>query len=127
MPYPNYTTQELAAINAYLQNEANLARDQRNLLQEINAELVGQINNVKEASKQYNKLEDISKRLQDDAEEMNKLTDRQLDKERDKAKIALRDLKSSAERLAKEKGIVDITKINLKFRKDLNEKQFSFF
>lgn len=125
MPYPNYTTQELAAINAYLQNEAALARDQRNLLQEINAELKGQINNIKEATKQYNTLENISKKLQDDAEEMNKLTDRQLDKEKDKAKIALRDLKASAERLAKEKGIVDITKVNLKFRKDLNEKQLS--
>jgi hypothetical protein len=125
MPYPNYTTQELAAINAYLQNEAALARDQRNLLQEINAELKGQINNIKEATKQYNTLEDIAKKLQDDAEEMNKLTDRQLEKERDKAKAALRELNTSAERLVKEKGIVNLSKENLSLRADLTEKELS--
>ena len=109
MPYPNYTTQELAAINDYLQREAALARDQRNLLSEINVELGKQINNIKTASKQYDILENIAKKLQDDAEGMNKLTDKQLDKERDRAKIALRELKTVGDKLTKRKDIVKLT------------------
>ena len=125
MPYPNYTPQELSAINAYLQAEAVASRDQRNLLVEINAELTKQISNVKAASKQYNVLEDISRKLQNDAEDMSKLTDKQLDKEKGKAQAALRDLKASAEKLAVEKGIVNIQYVHLGMIKKLEPKELA--
>ena len=125
MPYPNYTPQELVAINSYLQAEADLARDQRNLLQEINAELAGQINNVKAASKQYRILESISKKLQEDAEEMGNLTDKQLEKELAKAKSAYKELGNSAERLATQKGIVDLSREDLSLRTDLTNQELA--
>jgi hypothetical protein len=123
MPYPNYTVQELAAINSYLQREAELARDQRNLLREINEELGGKINNVKEASKQYKTLESISRKLADDAEEMVELSEKQLEKDLAKAKVAYKELQNSAQRLATQKGIVDLTKVNLDLVENLTDEE----
>jgi len=123
MPYPNYTTQELAAINSYLQREADLSRDQRNLLREINSELQNKINFTKEATKQYRTLEDISEKLLENAQDLNELTDKDLDKLKLKANKAYESLKSAAEELK----IQTFGNQKLDFRtkafKSLNEKQ----
>jgi len=125
MPYPNYTTAELAAINAYLQNEANLARDQRNLLVEINKELAGQINYQKEASKQYGILRNITEDLLNDSEEMGKLSEKELEKLRTKASLSLTNLKLTAEDLKQQ--VFGNNKIDLRNKafRSLGEKQQS--
>ena len=87
-----------------LQSALNeLIKDQRDLIREINNELKGGINYTKEVRKQYNALESISDTLNDDAESLVELTEKQLEKERFRATKALERLKYSAQELAKEK------------------------
>jgi len=74
-------------------------KDQRDILREINAELGKQINNVKDASKAYSGLEGIARKLQNDEEEISKLSVKQLKDLKAKAQANLRDLKTAAERL----------------------------
>jgi len=87
-----------------LQSALNeLIKDQRDLIREINNELKGGINYTKEVRKQYSALESISDTLNDDAESLVELTEKQLEKERFRATKALERLKYSAQELAKNK------------------------
>jgi hypothetical protein len=97
----------------------------RETLKSIGEELGVNINKITEAKKEYRSLLDIAKQLQNNEEEIVKLSDRQVKTLRSKAESSLRDLKVTAQKLAQEKGIVDISKTNLKFRKDLTDEQFS--
>lgn len=97
----------------------------RDTLRSIGEELGVNINKITEAKKEYRSLLDIAKQLQNNEEEIVKLSDRQVKTLRSKAESSLRDLKVTAQKLAQEKGIVDISKTNLKFRKDLTDEQFS--
>jgi len=88
-----------------LQNALNeLIKDQRDLIREINNELKGGINYTKEVRKQYNALESISETLNDDAEALVELTEKQLEKERFRAIKALERLQYSAKELDKNKA-----------------------
>jgi hypothetical protein len=74
-------------------------KDQRDILREINEELGKQINHIKDASKAYSGLESIAKKLQNDEEELSRLSAKQLTNLKTKAAINFRDLKSAAEKL----------------------------
>jgi hypothetical protein len=84
------------------------ATEQRDVLREIQEELGKNYNSIKEANKQYNSLRDITSDILRNEEAENKLSDKDLDKLRTKAKLSLDDLKVAAEKLAAEKGITDI-------------------
>jgi len=97
----------------------------RKTLQSIGEELGINVNKITEAKKEYRSLLDIARQLQNNEEEIQKLSDKQIKSLRSKSESSLRDLKATAKKLAQEKGIVDISKVNLKFRRDLTEEQFS--
>ena len=80
-------------------------KDLRDTLKSIRQELSNQINNLSDARKEYNSLLDIAKQFQNNEEEITKLTDKQVKDLKSKASANLRDVKSSAERLAIEKGV----------------------
>ncbi len=80
-------------------------KDLRDTLKSIRQELSNQINNLSDARKEYNSLLDIAKQFQNNEEEITKLTDKQVKDLKSKAAANLRDVKSSAERLAIEKGV----------------------
>ena len=84
------------------------AREQRDVLREIQEELGKQYNSVKEANKQYDSLRNITSEILRNEEAESKLSSKDLDKLRTKAKLNLEDLKIAAQKLASEKGIVDI-------------------
>jgi hypothetical protein len=100
-------------------------KEQRDILNEINSELGNQINNIKEATKSYSKLNSIAFKLQNSEEEISKLSGKQLQALKEKSQIALRELKDTAERLQKEKGISDLSAKALKKRKDLTTNERS--
>ena len=95
----------------------------RDTLKSIGEELGVNVNKITEAKKEYRSLLDIAKQLQNNEEEISKISDRQLKTFRSKAESSLRDLKATAEKLAKEKGISDISKVNLRTKKGLNDSQ----
>jgi hypothetical protein len=97
----------------------------RKTLQSIGEELGVNVNKIAEAKKEYRSLLDIARQLQNNEEEIQKLSDKQIKSLRSKSESSLRDLKATAQKLAQEKGIVDISKVNLKFRRDLTEEQFT--
>jgi hypothetical protein len=93
----------------------------RETLKSIGEELGINVNKITEAKKEYRSLLDVAKQLQNNEEEISKLSDQQVKSLRSKAESSLRDLKATAEKLAKEKGINDITKVNLKNKKRLSD------
>ena len=95
----------------------------RDTLKSIGEELGINVNKITEAKKEYRSLLDIAKQLQNNEEAISKITDKQVKTFRSKAEASLRDLKATAEKLAKEKGINDISKVNLKTKKGLNDSQ----
>jgi hypothetical protein len=97
----------------------------RDSIREISEELFIKINKISDAKKEYNSLLNIAKQFQDNEEDISKLGDKQIKNLRSKSESSLRDLKNAAQRLAKEKGIVDITHTNLKFRKDLTDQELT--
>jgi hypothetical protein len=97
----------------------------RKTLQSIGEELGVNVNKITEAKKEYRSLLDVARQLQNNEEEIQKLSDKQIKSLRSKSESSLRDLKATAKKLAQEKGIVDISKANLKFRRDLTEEQFT--
>jgi hypothetical protein len=97
----------------------------RESLREINGELSNKINKITDARKEYTSLVNIAKQFQDNEEEISELSDKQIKNLKSKSEASLRDLKNSAQRLAIEKGIVDISHTNLKFRKDLTEEEYT--
>jgi hypothetical protein len=91
----------------------------RDTLKSIGEELGINVNKITEAKKEYRSLLDIAKQLQNNEEEVAKLSDKQVKTLRSKAEASLRDLKVTAEKLAKERQINDILKANLKNIKNL--------
>jgi hypothetical protein len=85
--------------NSSNQQDTQSFKDQRDILREINAELGKRLSVTKEASKEYSKLEDIARQLQNDEEGITQLSEKQLKKLQEKTKASLRDLSSAADRL----------------------------
>jgi len=81
------------------QQDTQSFKDQRDILREINAELGKRLSITKEASKEYSKLEDIARQLQNDEEGITQLSEKQLKKLQERTKASLRDLSSAADRL----------------------------
>jgi len=77
----------------------------RDVLKEINAEFGKNISNVKEATKAINTLGSVSKTLQNQEEAITRLTDKQLDAQRQKAEVAVRELRANADKLAQDKSL----------------------
>lgn len=100
-------------------------KDLRDTLKSITDELSRNVNRIQEAKGEYNSLLNIAKQLQNNEEEIVRLSDKEIKNLRSKSEANLRDLKLTAERLAQEKSIVDITHTNLKFRKDLTEQELT--
>jgi hypothetical protein len=99
--------------------------EQRDLLREINAELGRQINNVRDASKEYASLESIARKLQNTEEGISDLNEKQLNDLYEKSRASVRDLKSAAERLKIEKGLTNLSDHALNNASNLNEEQKS--
>lgn len=97
----------------------------RDNIREISEELFKKINKISDAKKEYTSLLNIAKQFQDNEEEISQLSDKQIKNLKSKSEASLRDLKNSAQRLAIEKGIVDISHTNLKFRKDLSDQELT--
>ena len=71
-------------------------KEQRDLLRAINAELGKQTSNIKNATKEISKLESVTRKLQDVNEENITLTDRQAQKEAERANAAFAQLEREA-------------------------------
>jgi len=71
-------------------------KEQRDLLRAINAELGKQTSNIKNATKEISKLESVTRKLQDVNEENITLTDRQAEKEAERARAAFAALEREA-------------------------------
>ena len=99
--------------------------EQRDLLREINAELGRQINNVRDASKEYASLESIARKLQNTEEGISNLNEKQLNDLYEKSRASVRDLRSAAERLKIEKGLTNLSDHVLDNASNLNEEQKS--
>jgi hypothetical protein len=97
----------------------------RDNIREISEELFKKINKISDAKKEYTSLLNIARQFQDNEEDISKLGDKQIKNLKSKSESSLRDLKNASQRLAKEKGIVDITQTQLKFRKDLTAQELS--
>jgi len=80
----------------------------RETLKSIGEELGVNVNKITEAKKEYRNLLDIARQLQNNEEDISKLSDKQIKTLRSKGEASLRDLKTTAEKLAKEKKI-DLT------------------
>ena len=97
----------------------------RDSIREISEELFIKINKISDAKKEYTSLLNIAKQFQNNEEDISKLGDKQIKNLRSKSESSLRDLKNAAQRLALEKGIVDITHTNLSFRRDLTDQELT--
>jgi len=73
------------------------------------------------AKKSLSSVRDIAQKLKYDQAGIYELNRKQLLAVQDKQKIAEKELRDQSERLAKEKGIVDLSKTNLKFIKNLSD------
>ena len=100
-------------------------RDQRDILREINSEINTQKTSLDNAAKSYNQLEAAALKLQNNEEELSKLSEKQLKAITEKSKIALRELQTSAKQIQnagarndKEKAIVAAAKEKFKIEKD---------
>ena len=98
-------------------------KDQRDILRSINEELGKRQNIVKASIKEISKLETITRQLQSSEEGLIILSEKQLENAKGKAEEAIRELGLKAQLLAKEKGIVNLSKTNLGFRNDLTESE----
>ena len=83
-------------------------RDYRDILKEVNVEIGKKNNSLKEAQKSYTKLESIASQLANDEENLVSLSQDQIDKLREQSTIQLKSIKDAADRLAKEKDILEI-------------------
>ena len=100
-------------------------KDQRDILKEINSEINTQKTSLDNAAKSYNQLEAAALKLQNNEEELSKLSEKQLKTITEKAKIALRELQTSAKQIQnagarndKERAIVAAAKEKFKIEKD---------
>ena len=78
-------------------------RDQRDILKAINSELGLQKDALQEAKREMSNLESIALKLQNNEEELSKLSEKQLKNLQDKSTIALRELKTNVSQLKNKK------------------------
>ena len=119
------TPEELKRAERLLAIEKSLsdaARDQRDLLTEINRELGKNESQLNIAKKQYTSLRDISNEILRNEESETKLTKENLDNLKSKAQTNLDYLRKSAQDLYKQKGInADINNTMIDRLKFLNK------
>lgn len=99
--------------------------EQRDILREINAELGNQVNVLRESSKAYSSLESIARQFQNNEEGISKLSEKQLEKLKQKATESVRELARNAQRLKQEKQLTDLSEAALNARQDLTNEQKS--
>ena len=80
-------------------------RDQRDILKAINSELGLQKDALQASKKEMSNLESIALKLQNNEEELSKLSQNQLKNLQDKATIALRELKTNVSQLKNKKNL----------------------
>ena len=105
---------------------ADLNKGFAGILKEINsivAELEKGNKSTKDATKAFRGLESIVQKLKSDQQGYVDLNLDQLKKEQSKLKILEDQARGAAKQLAREKGIVDLAKTNLAFRRDLTEEE----
>jgi hypothetical protein len=95
----------------------------RDTLKAIGEELGINVNKITEAKKEYRSLLDVAQQLQNNEEEISKLSDKQIKTLRSKAEASLRDLKSTAKKLAEEREINLTVKDQLKNTKNLSPQE----
>lgn len=78
---------------------------------------------LRDSTKAYRGLESIVQKLKYDEQEYNKLSEEQLKKEKSKVKILENQARAAAQELIREKNIVDISRVNLGFRRDLSKEE----
>ena len=98
-------------------------KDLRDTLKSISQELFKKINNISDAKKEYTSLLNIAKKFQDNEEEISQLNDKQVKDLQSKAEANLRDLKTSAERLAIEKGVYTTSSGTLRSKVKLSQEE----
>jgi hypothetical protein len=89
----------------------------------ITGELSKSNSNINLATKAFKGTQDIVQKLKYDEQDITKLSLKDLELSKEKLKQQQKETVERAEALAREKGIVDIAKTNLKFRKDLNDSE----
>jgi hypothetical protein len=98
-------------------------KDLRDTLKSISQELFKKINNISDAKKEYTSLLNIAKQFQNNEEEISQLNDKQVKDLQSKAEANLRDLKTSAEKLAVEKGVYTTSSGTLKSKVKLSQEE----
>jgi hypothetical protein len=77
------------------------------------------------ATSAFKQIEESAKKLKFDQQGFNDLSKKELENEVKKQKLAQQTIREQALELAQQKGIVDISKTNLKFRQDLSDAERS--
>lgn len=104
-------------------------KDYRDILKEINVELGKKTNNIKDASSAYSGLESIANKLKNDEEELTRLSKKEIDSLREKAKLNLQAIKDAADLVKEggklteeEKALLQAKKEGFKIEKEFLEK-----
>jgi len=77
------------------------------------------------ATKGYKGIQGITEKLKYDQAGITELGLKQLENEKSKFQQLSNEVKEQSKKLAQEKGIVDLSKTNLKFRKDLTKEEYA--
>jgi hypothetical protein len=129
----------LDAINASLDTYESLLSNIKNDVADMNKGFSGILSEIKaivgelgkgnkitqDSVKSYRGLESIAQKLKYDQQGYNELSLDQLKKEKSKLGILENQARAAAKQLAREKGIVDLSKTNLSFRHDLTNEEES--
>jgi hypothetical protein len=94
-------------------------------LQAIVGELQKNNNAQNLATKALKGTQDIAQKLKYDQQDISRLSLKELEQYKEKLKQQQSEAKFQAEILAREKGIVDINRVNLRFRRDLTDSERS--
>jgi hypothetical protein len=127
----------LNAINASLDTYESLLSNIKNDVADMNKGFSGILSEIKaivgelgkgnkitqDSVKAYRGLESIAQKLKYDQQGYNELSSEQLKKEKSKLSILENQARAAAKQLAREKGIVDLSKTNLSFRRDLTDEE----
>jgi len=127
----------LNAINASLDTYESLLSNIKNEVADINkgfSGILGEIKAIvgelekgnkstKDVTKAFKGLESIASKLKYDQQGYNELSLEQLKNEKSKLGILENQARAAAKQLAQDKGIVDLAKTNLSFRRDLTDEE----
>jgi hypothetical protein len=127
----------LNAINASLDTYESLLSNIKNEVADINkgfSGILGEIKAIvgelekgnkstKDVTKAFKGLESIASKLKYDQQGYNELSLEQLKNEKSKLGILENQARAAAKQLAQDKGIVDLAKTNLSFRRDLTNEE----